>query len=233
MILVVAGLVVAFNGRHDDTLDAANTDTTQTTAGDSGFVLPSTLCPTSTTTSTTTRSRGDGSPTTTTSTTSTTTKSTAADTEVKEQKCISTTDSPPAVDPDWQSYWTSQPEPNYPVEILICVDDWKPKVGQPITLSIRARDADMKISQGGCDISVTWDGPPATCREDVNVEAKRAPDPHQVDSKTRNQVTLERKNAYDGSGEHTIVVRVWSGPADKRSTYESFNSIELAIEVHK
>jgi hypothetical protein len=233
VVLVVAGLVVAFNNKgDDDNLETQNTNTTRTTGGDSGFVLPTTVEPTSSTTSTTTRSGSSNS--TTTSTTSTTTKSSAADTEVKEQKCINTTESDAVLDPDWQSYWTTQPDPNYPVEILICIDDWKPKVGQQITLSLRVRDADQKITQGQCDIRVTWEGPPPDCRQDVIVEPKRKPDDHVTDLKTRNQVTLSQTHTYGEAGEQTVLVRVWSGPDDKhRHTYANYNSIQLNVEVHK
>lgn len=92
----------------------------------------------------------------------------------------------------------------------------------------------MKINSGQCDVRVTWEGTPPTCREGVSVEPKRAPDAHNVDTKTKNQVTFERKRAYEESGERTIVVRVWSGPDDgKRYTYASYNSIQITIEVHK
>lgn len=234
LTLVAAGLVVAFRNDSPKEINAQD-DPSPTTLQDSGFVvptLPGDPVPTTLRT-TTTRPANGGTAASTSSTTSTTAK--ASEVENKERKCVNTTASQPepAAD-DWTDYWTTKPEPNYPLEMAICVDDATPKVGQKISLGLLARDADMKITTEQCDVRVTWEGPPRDCRQDILAQPKGDPGKHEINSKTKNQITLEFTRTFDESGERTISVSVWSGPDDgKRYAYANYSSLEMTINVHK
>jgi hypothetical protein len=220
--LLVAGLVVALRGDNDNALDASSSSTLTTrseaAADDVGvFVTTSTRPPPPTTTAV----KAAGAATTT----------TEAD-PGKELKCVHTTDSTATPQPDdWAKYWTTKPEPNEPLKLLVCVDDVSPADGQEVTLSVVADDNDAKIGEGDCDVHVDWTGDtPNTCRNDVVVTQQPQPTP----AREKGHVQLTYTHRFTRTGESVVDVSVWSGPSDgKRYPYNSYNSVELQITVHK
>lgn len=115
--------------------------------------------------------------------------------------------------------------------LLVCIDDVTPAVGQTVNVSVVAGDKDATIGTGECDVKVDWEGNAGSlCRDTVVVT--RGPQPTPPREPGRVQVTYQ--HTYSRTGDALIDVSVWSGPADgKRYPYNSYNSVELPITVHR
>lgn len=230
-VLLVAGVVVAFNKKDDPNLIDASDTTTTTQRSGGPIVVPTTqaaVVPTTTALRTTTTRR---------STPRTTTTTIAPPPEFPETEtklvCAKTTPALPAdPQPDWSDYWQTKPEKNDPLDLVICVDDDTPKVGQTLKLYVLAQDKDAEIGSGPCDVFVSWNSNGASeCRDAVIAPpAEPKPTPKEKPGK----VTPTFIHVYDDPGEWIIDVNAWSPPeSPDANPYASYNSIEIRVNVHR
>lgn len=227
--LLIAGLVVAFSGDDDKPVNASDTKTTTTTSPSDDVIASSTTTGLGATTTTSTTAKRPSATTTSTSVLTNTT----VPIETADLDCVRTTPADPTpIDPNWSEYWTTRPtSTNKAMQLQVCVDDTTPKVGQLITISVIAYDPDQQVGTGPCDIRVTWEGSPKSCRTSTVVgEPTQTPDPDTTSKKT----TMTYTHTYKDSGEQNVDVAAWSGADDqKRSPYKSYASISRQITVHK
>jgi hypothetical protein len=164
--------------------------------------------------------------------TSTTTDSTVAPTTVvaKDRKCATAPQQditpPPA---DWATYWQTQPDPNRPVSLEICLDDVAPTVGQPVTLTVTADDPDASIGEGNCDIAVSWVSSPGTdCRDFQAAPGSPEPTP----SKVHGHVVKTYTYSYTKAQTYLVFVTAWSSPeSSKPHPYASDAQASLHVSV--
>ena len=231
MVLLVLGVVVSFN--RDDDPDLVNTSASTTTSPTrpQPIVVPTTEATVVTTPSTTSTTRRTSRP------PRTTTTTIAPPEEFPESPsqlvCAQTTkaDASPPPD-DWPNYWQTKPKPNDGLDLVICVDDDTPKVGQTVKLYVLAQDKDAEIGSGPCDVFVTWDSNGGSDCRDTVVAPPAEPKP--TPAEKPGKVTLTFIHEYADPGEWIIDVSAWSPPeSPDASPYASYNSIELRVNAHR
>lgn len=233
--MLILGVVVAFNESEDpDLLNATATTTTTTTA--EPIEVPLVVVPT-------TQVPATGTPTPTSSATPTTRPGRVTTTAVPPPEdlaqtetklvCARTTPSDPTPAPDdWAQYWQTKPKPNDALDLVICVEDDSPKVGETVKLYVRSQDPDAEIGAGPCDIAVSWDSNAGSdCRSGVVTPPE---EPMPTPAEKAGYMKMTYVHQYDQPGEWVIDVSSWSGPdSADRHPYASFNSIELRLNVHR
>ncbi len=136
---------------------------------------------------------------------------------------------------NWEERWETQPEPNRPMTVKLCVDHFLPKAGQEITLVITADDPDATIvSENPCQVQVSWgDEDPGTnsCNNDiVPVEGRPQPTP----APEHGHVVVTMKHVYKETGIQTISTVVHSGPDDGKAyhPYKDVVKQDFSVNVH-
>jgi hypothetical protein len=131
----------------------------------------------------------------------------------------------------WQDTWQTQPEPDDPLVVEICIDDVTPRVGQKVTLTITADDPDAKIdSSDQCQVDVYWDGGGDLCHDVIVRTTSTSP----VPPEEHGHVVLPLTHTYTQADTYTISVAVYSGP-DSPQPHPYADSVyqEMAVTVHK
>ena len=134
---------------------------------------------------------------------------------------------PPAA--DWNQRWATEPNPNDPLSVVVCIDDVTPVVGQKVVVSVVADDPDALIYDGPCDVDVRWQGESSRCREFLTVEEGIQPTP--LEEHGHQELGFE--HIYGKAGTFFVIGQAWSGEDDGQShPYKSYNSSQIRIVVH-
>lgn len=204
-------------GSTTSTTSSSSSSTTSSTALTVESIVPSTTIPRPTTTTAPPPStaRRSGTPTTTPPPTPT---------------CVTVTGEGGQVRAGWEPYWATEPQPNDPVTLELCVDDVTPAVGQTVTATVSARDPDGAFHPDGCAVRVFWDDAVVDlCRDAIKPPPEApAPTPAEQPGSLRRSFS----HAYSAPGRHTVVGRAYSADGGGHHPYESAASARVPVEVH-
>ncbi len=143
-----------------------------------------------------------------------------------ERVCATVTGSGGQVQPGWQERWLTEPAPNDPLTLEVCLDDRTPDVGQPVTATVTATDPDAALD-GACGAVVAWDGPEACGGPDAAPDGRRRPTPAEVPG----HHSVTRTHTYLEVGAYTVVATSTSGPCCVGHPYASTASNTFLVEV--
>ena len=134
------------------------------------------------------------------------------------------------VEDGWQERWQTMPRPNDPARISICIDDKTPKVGQTVTVTLRADDPDAVIVEQECGYLLEWEGAqPNLCRDYLIPHEGPRPTPPQQPG----HVIVRFTHVYGTPGGRTIVGTVRSSRYEGyRSPYADEARADLPVVVH-
>ncbi|MEO7399095.1 MAG: hypothetical protein ABIW84_11065 [Ilumatobacteraceae bacterium] len=154
--------------------------------------------------------------------------------ETMEGLCVDATSDGPQWDDRWSGLWQSQPLPNQPVVMQVCLDDANPAIGQQVNATIVATDPDAVVKARPCALCVyQWGDEPFSgnlCRDMIwqSVEPEPTPVPEPGNA------TFTETHAYASAGDHVLCAEAWSGPGTgSPHPYVSGAKVCFSVIVHE
>jgi hypothetical protein len=212
-LLWLAGVVLADDDpREVRTVDAITTTTraTTTTSTTAPVVAPATTEVVTTTTAPATTTTADPPP---------------------EPGCAEATGDPRAPMTDWADYYQTEPGPDQPASIRMCVDDVTPKVGQAVTVTLVGDDPDAVILDEECGwLVLVPGGPLPLCRDYIlgpPVEPQPTPTPEPGHIERSATVVFEAVGDQVVGG--SVNSAEWTG---RPHPYGSHVQVVIPVTVH-
>ena len=129
---------------------------------------------------------------------------------------------------DWHRYWLTEPQPNDPMTVEVCIDDVTPAVGQEVLVTLTASDPDAVIPDD-CSMAVFWEGSFGDLCRDVFV---MRPGPEPTPPEQPGNLAKTFAHVYEDSGSRTLTGRAFSGPPVGPHPYSSYARADIVVDVH-
>ncbi|MEQ1786326.1 MAG: hypothetical protein ABL966_04680 [Acidimicrobiales bacterium] len=130
----------------------------------------------------------------------------------------------------WEGHWQTDPGPNAPAAIRVCVDDVTPRVGQVVHVTLVGDDPDAVLLDEECGWDVRFDGLASLCRDYI---LEPADEPRPTPAKEVGHIERTASHAFGSVGPATVLAAVRSADFDgTRHPYASYVAVSISLEVH-
>jgi hypothetical protein len=147
-----------------------------------------------------------------------------------ERKCETATGTT-TTNTTWSNYYSSDPGPNSPATVTVCIDDIHPKAGHKTVLTVSAKDPDATIAADDeCAVYVSWESDPGNLCYDVLIPPGTGPKPAPP-ARQAGAVDKTVNHTYAKAGDFKIEVEITTGGDPHRNPYTSGVTVTLPIHV--
>ena len=145
--------------------------------------------------------------------------------------CAVATGQPQAKSEAWARYYRTEPAPDQPARVQVCLDRQSARIGDEVSLTLIGDDPDAVIVDKECGWEVHWgdtERPGSLCRDYVTMsdQPREAPKPEP------GHIERSARHVFSTPGTYTITGAVWSGDYDGHpNPYSSYAEVKVSIVI--